>query len=104
MNITGAAYITGSCTSTFGFVGNSITIGGSTSSAKVVTGSGAFSQDLSAKSIKLKGAQLPITNTIYVSGSCSVIGALIVTGDGSITGKISAATMKVSSNVTMPGY
>ena len=60
---------------TTGLISNTITIGGSISPATVaVTGSGAFSQDLSAKSIKLTGAQLPINNTLDVVGSCNISG------------------------------
>ena len=64
-----------SCTTSIGFFGEYVTIGGLTSRATIaVTGSGAFSQDLSAKSIKLTGAQLPITNTLDVIGSCNIAG------------------------------
>ena len=72
---------------TTGLISNSITIGGSTSSATVaVTGSGAFSQDLSAKSIKLTGAQLPIVNTLEVAGAVSMPGYMLAAGMVSATG------------------
>ena len=46
---------------TTGIASNTITIARSISPATVaVTGSGEFSQDLTAKSIKLTGSQLPI--------------------------------------------
>ena len=37
-------------------------------------GSGEFSQDLTAKFLKLTGAQLPIVNTLDVAGSCNISG------------------------------
>ena len=67
--ITGDLSVSGSLKATTGLSSNSLTIGGSVSSATVaVIGSGAFSQDLSAKSIKLSGAQLPIVKTLKVEG------------------------------------
>ena len=86
-HILGPLSVNGAPKANGGLSSTGITIGGSTSSATVaVTGSGAFSQDLSAKSIKLTGAQAPITSTLDVTGSCNITGALTVTGSVSMTG------------------
>ena len=69
-----------------------------------MTGAGVFYQDLTAKSVKLIGPQSPIIYALDVAGYSYLNGNLTVAGDASITGKISSATMNVSSNVTMPGY
>ena len=62
--ITGPLSVGGLFKATAGLSSNSLTIGGSVSSATVaVSGSGAVSQDLSAKSIKLPGAK-------YWQGQC----------------------------------
>ena len=63
-HIIGPLSVSGLLKANGGLSSNSITIGGSVSSAAVaVTGSGAFFQDLSATSLKLTGAQAPITQT-----------------------------------------
>ena len=79
---------------TTGLISNTITIAGSTSPATVaVTGSGEFSQDLTAKSIKLTGAQLPIVNTLDVAGSCNIA------GDCNITGALSLNSVSIGSDI-----
>ena len=95
--ITGDLSATGTLKATAGLVSNSITIGGSVSSATVaVTGSGAFSQDLSAKSIKLTGAQLPIVNTLDVTGVVSMPGYMWAAGTVSATGTKLSGTGQMS--------
>ena len=78
-------------TATTGHVSNSITIGSSTSSATVaVTGSGEFSQDLTAKSIRLTGARLPINFTLDVVGSCNISGDCNMASTCEVGGLLSA--------------
>ena len=85
-HLIGPLSVSGALKANGGLSSNSITIGGSVSSATVaVTGSGAFSQDLSAKSIQLTGAQAPITNTLDVTGSCNITGSLTISGNVSMT-------------------
>ena len=59
---------------------------------------------MTAKSTKLIGPQSPIIYALDVAGYSYRHGNLSYAGDASITGKISSATMNVSSNVAMPGY
>ena len=65
-----------------------------------MTGSGAFSQDLSAKSIKLTGAQIPIVNTLDVTGNVSMPGYMWAAGFVSSSGNQITSTGQVSWSVS----
>ena len=63
-------------------------------------GSGAFSQDLSAKSINLTCAQLPIVNTLDVAGTVSMPGYMWAAGMVSATGSKLSGTGQMSWTVS----
>ena len=63
-----------------------------------MTGSGEISQDLTAKSIKLTGARLPIIDTLDVTGSCNISGACNLASTCIVNGIFTAAARAMISN------
>ena len=61
-------------------------------------GSGEFSQDLTAKSIKLTGARLPTNNTLDVTGTCNITGDCTLASTCEVYGVFTAAAGAIINN------